>query len=236
MTSVGFMAQIKRLVAITQLLRSRPVPCKDLAEVFGVDTRTIKRDIRLLKEEFECPVETGRGGYVINPSRWKFDLDVIFKDPDLEKKILEEFKSGVLRKRIAEKYGLPLSKVLNLCRGTTVAIRAPYNVWQGKRIEQLKQLYLVEDKTASEIADIFKTQVRTVHAALRRYGIRKSRRESWTPTRLKQIRKLYLDQGLSQKEVAAELGVTLTTLHGVLQHKKIQRRSNKKTQKSPKKT
>jgi len=100
--------QLQRLLKIAAQLKENRYPnCKTLVEDFrkldienniniACSSKTIRRDIKTLQDDFNCPVEFdwGKNGYYLKHHGWNFDCPALFEE--------HEMLASVLGARLAE--------------------------------------------------------------------------------------------------------------------------------------
>jgi len=83
--------------------------------------------------------------------------------------------------------------------------------------KQLEQLYITQNKTLKECADIFKCALTTVAILAGKYGLKKRNKK----VSIEELRYLRVEKRLSAKEIAQKLGCTNNTIKTYLSRNKI---------------
>jgi len=98
-------------------------------------------------------------------------------------------------------------------------IRRKLQAYEYKRPtkKQLEQLYIIQNKTLKECADIFKCAITTVAILAGKYGLKK-RTEKIS---IEQLRYLRVEKNLSAKEIAQKMGCSQGTIRTYLCKNKI---------------
>ncbi len=96
--------------------------------------------------------------------------------PEEEKKLVEEYLSGIPVQELMEKYGLSATKLYNILSKYGVPRRAPRRSHSHRRItpeevEEIRKLY-EQGASVYEIAKRLKRPISTVYAVLKRLGLK----------------------------------------------------------------
>ena len=108
--SKGMLAQLDRLTYINSQIANHKFPnCKKLSQEVGVSEITVRRDIKILREEYQAPIvfDTYENGFYYDDDEYEFPLSKNLKENELQllgeaKVLLSHFKDTPIYKGLED--------------------------------------------------------------------------------------------------------------------------------------
>ena len=170
---------------------------KELADEYGV---SVKEMLKVL-DVFE--VRQGK----VDQNRKRFREKI--------NEIRRRLKNGEAMRLIAEDLKIPLSYISEE-RKKIFGVSIPETIKTGLDKSRLEELFIIENKTAKEIAEIYGVKKSTIVGLLNRWRIKKGCDKKWTEEEIEEVGKLY-GKGFSKDEIAEKLAVTLPSVSSIIQ-------------------